>query len=501
VKSNKSTRVTVVVAEAAESPTNLSVHVVQNRQSVAAGAAMAGCPCVLAPGPEVIAFSTNDKGIPSCTFELPASACDDWPVFIVPSAAHGEAGPFTMIVDASTPVDLVEVKEHQAKPWKFDETFEIEWSTQRPNAKLMGGGRSTTKAPVMSWYRNPQFRVRCLSMDEMEAAGIEDEDEVLDVDEDGEEEEESEDDGELPEEAEKKLQDIFRKCDVGRQGNIDKKELKECCKKNGDVAEFFSLPRRLRPDDGSMEKMERVFSQLDVDGDGDIVWEEFVVFYKGFLAAQKKMKKGGGAFFGGMDYDWGPPGTASTAATASGSPPGTGVQGWKLKDRVKVRDNDKDKWKFGEITQLAPLMVKADGAACALRWVYIEVDESRIVPEQKKRVVNMREPLLLAVLVPLEGRPVEPSALHIIQNKLGFGDDKKLVQNFRGQNTISSSGAKKLCYDAVAEMGAACRLKRDPEGGPGEMFFVIPSLKDTNMTGKFTLQFLATEKVYVERME
>eukprot|EP00929_Paragymnodinium_shiwhaense_P047686 TRINITY_DN24180_c0_g1_i1.p1 TRINITY_DN24180_c0_g1~~TRINITY_DN24180_c0_g1_i1.p1 ORF type:complete len:2350 (-),score=687.41 TRINITY_DN24180_c0_g1_i1:126-7175(-) len=178
VAASKTIRITVVVAEAEETPANLSVHAVRNRQDVATAAAITGFPLMLAPGPEVLASSTDDKGIPSLTFEMQPPT-DEWPVFIVPSAPKGEMGPFVVIVESTVPVQLVEVAEGDRSPWKYTETIDLQWSNDRPHNKTMGGGRMTKKAAPLSWYRNPCFRVCVADVDE------EEEEEVLDIEDGG----------------------------------------------------------------------------------------------------------------------------------------------------------------------------------------------------------------------------------------------------------------------------------------------------------------------------
>jgi len=156
---SKSIKLSIVIAEAGEAASNLSLHVVRNRQKVAGAAAKARCKLLLAPGPEMLSASNDDKGLPTCTLELPPPD-EDWPIFVVPSAPKGEEGPFMIIMDASSPVELVKVEDTQRSPWMFDQTLDVSWKDERPYSKNMGGGRCAQKAPAMSWYRNPQFRIR-----------------------------------------------------------------------------------------------------------------------------------------------------------------------------------------------------------------------------------------------------------------------------------------------------------------------------------------------------
>merc|ERR1719277_2129957 len=93
-------KVTVILAEGGTSPATIAVHAVQNSEF----AAKAGAASVLVPGFEVLAGSAVDDEIPQCSFQLPVQDDDSRPVFIVPSAAFREFGPFTLLVEASDPV-------------------------------------------------------------------------------------------------------------------------------------------------------------------------------------------------------------------------------------------------------------------------------------------------------------------------------------------------------------------------------------------------------------
>jgi len=169
-------KVTVVMSEMAEMPSTLAVHVVRNSEQ----ANEAGFKHTLVPGFEVIASSDLDDDIPDLTFELPPAmeeADDDWPVFIVCSAATGEEGPFKMCVDATMPVEVARIADEVQFPWKDEQVQKLEWARRRPFEISMGGGRVFSTAPMISWYRNPQFRVRLADRAAVrKASGIEDSD-------------------------------------------------------------------------------------------------------------------------------------------------------------------------------------------------------------------------------------------------------------------------------------------------------------------------------------
>jgi len=280
---DSNTKVTVSVAEAGEYPATLSVHVVRNSEHAAAS----GLGTVLVTGFEVLAGSTVNDDVPLASFSLPEHD-EARPVFIVPSAALGEYGPFSLLVDSSDPVEVVEVKTAPRAVWRSEQIIELEWKRERPFSVAMGGGRTMKAAPMMSWYRNPQFRI-CLkrtkklarrastmtqpsgeiTIDSALAAaaggagGPGPEGCEIPVDE---------------EEAER-LGRIFGECDIMGDGDITKRELIKAIKRNGDIASFFNLPRKFRKDDGSMDMLDEKFKNIDKDDDGRIVWEEFVSFY------------------------------------------------------------------------------------------------------------------------------------------------------------------------------------------------------------------------------
>lgn len=155
--------VTVAIAEGSDMPANLAVHVVRNSLEAAA----AGCKMLLAPGYEILASSDISDDIPTAMFELSPSE-DNRPVFIVPSSAKAEHGPFTVIVEGSAPVDVIEVPEQKRNLFNYEVFQDLEWADKMPFRKNMGGGRFRNAAPSLSWYQNPQFRVRLKSRSQVE---------------------------------------------------------------------------------------------------------------------------------------------------------------------------------------------------------------------------------------------------------------------------------------------------------------------------------------------
>merc|ERR1712110_943642 len=88
---------------------------------------------------------------------------------------------------------------------------------------------------------------------------------------------------EIPKDEEEKLREIFDLCDKNSDGNINKRELILACRKSGDVADFFKLPRLIRQEDGSRTDMEALFQSADTDDNREMSWEEMKGWYSNKL--------------------------------------------------------------------------------------------------------------------------------------------------------------------------------------------------------------------------
>jgi len=131
-----------------------AVHIIQNHPRATA----AGQGDLLVPGYTLLASCKAGDDMPSCHFELPID--DERPIFIVPSVASGEQGDLTLVVGFTEPVDVIEVPPKVRNLWGHKWSTVVTWSQCRPNSRYLGGKRSAQSAPCLSWYRNPQFRVR-----------------------------------------------------------------------------------------------------------------------------------------------------------------------------------------------------------------------------------------------------------------------------------------------------------------------------------------------------
>eukprot|EP00443_Scrippsiella_acuminata_P068714 CAMPEP_0115373358 /NCGR_PEP_ID=MMETSP0271-20121206/1391_1 /TAXON_ID=71861 /ORGANISM="Scrippsiella trochoidea, Strain CCMP3099" /LENGTH=2196 /DNA_ID=CAMNT_0002796359 /DNA_START=21 /DNA_END=6611 /DNA_ORIENTATION=+ len=310
----RATKVTVVVAEGGQYPATLSVHAVRNNEHAAA----AGCGSVLVPGFEVLGSSQLEDEIPTCAFQLPEPD-PERPVFVVPSAAHGEHGPFVLAFEASDEIEVEEVSDAPRTLWQCEKTVDLQWKQERPFFVQMGGGRTGQSAPRMSWYRNPQFHVklpwrkqapkddgvkpspdkpsqpsspqasaspRAAGVASPVAAAAAASSSFVPSSEtalalcEGQRAAPQDSGPELTEKELAQLGRIFGSCDAKGDGSIDKRELIKAVMRDADTAKFFGLPRKIRQEDGSRDKMEERFQAMDADGDREVSWEEFVTFYK-----------------------------------------------------------------------------------------------------------------------------------------------------------------------------------------------------------------------------
>jgi len=430
-------RVSVALAEASDSPATMAVHVVRNNKEVHE----AGAGYMLMPGYDVLASSHEDDDIPSCEFDLPPSS---QPLFIVPSAAKGELGPFTLIVNATESVDVIRIPPANCEPQRFQESFEVKWLQERPHQVCMGGGRFRNRAPMVSWYRNPQFRVKLKQSEEPPPAeprttlALPAPDPNRSRTPPPPRLSRPESLGPLvpaprpntapttPASAEKmdlkKLRMIFDSADVQGNGMVNKRELVKGLRRDAKMAEFFGLPSEIRQEDGSRDQMEALFQAMDSDSDREITWEEFVAFQ-----ASMHLRKS----------QW-------------------------SEDASEVNASKS------------------------------EVDFSTI---------DATPPPLLVVAMTPHGRPkAGPAAVHILRNLEGMGKDGLLAENPSHHNVLAQSGLRHTGreYSSASEVGTVLRL---PQDRPEEPFIVVPSLKSSNHQGRFTITFMSTQDIEVERIQ
>lgn len=267
------TKVTVAIAEIGDFPATLSVHVVRNSEH----AAVSGLGTVLVTGFEVLSSSTPNDDVPVVSFTLPEHD-ESRPVFLVPSAALGEFGKFTLCVECSDPIEVEAVADAARILWRSEQEITINWTKERPHSVARGGGRTRGTAPFLAWYRNPQFRICLKRAKKKKAAEGEDSESTLAIALLNESSA-SRARWILSDEDEERLKRIFLECDVNGGGDINKKELVKAVKRNAEIAGFFGLPRQIKEDDGSMQLLETKFALLDRDHDESISWDEFCEFF------------------------------------------------------------------------------------------------------------------------------------------------------------------------------------------------------------------------------
>mmetsp|Transcript_84539 Transcript_84539/g.149694 ORF Transcript_84539/g.149694 Transcript_84539/m.149694 type:complete len:2055 (+) Transcript_84539:34-6198(+) len=429
-----SIKVFVTLAEAGESPATMAVHVVKNNKA----ARDSGCKNMLVPGFEVLAASNEDDDIPDCDFELPTANPD--PIFVVPSAARGELGPYTLIINTTEPVEIIEIEAHDREPQQFRKEFDLTWISERPYAVSMGGGRRYGTAPLLSWYRNPQFRVR-LKPPTKEEVEIVDDDEVLDVSPPQVVVEKTEE--EKKEEA--KLLKIFQDCDREGNGLINKRELIKAVRRDPTTAEFFGLPPKIRQEDGSRDKMEELFQAMDQSGDAEVGFEEFQAFYQVSVVMKR----------------------ASRMITKEAS----------------------------EVQSLAasPKASKLSGP---------DEQDVKAAEEAKRPSSKQSTPLLLVHMIKHDGRPkAAPCSIHICRNEDEHPEveDGFLSENPSFHNVLTCSGPNGKEYSSASEVGAALKLVGGEE--QQENIVVVPSLKTINGQGKYKLVFMSTTDIEVDRLQ
>jgi urease gamma subunit len=161
-------QVTIYAVEEGVKTHTLTLHAVRNKKQVA----FAGCGTTLMPGFQVLAASTREQDVPRISFQVDVQSEELQPVFVVPSVAIGEQGGFKLLVEASRPVEVVEVGPAERLSWELVASHEVQWGAAQPHNIIQGGGRPSQGAPSLSWYRNPQFVIRYDREDSMDAGSL-----------------------------------------------------------------------------------------------------------------------------------------------------------------------------------------------------------------------------------------------------------------------------------------------------------------------------------------
>jgi len=123
-------------------------------------------------------------------------------------------------------------------------------------------------------------------------------------------------------------------------------------------------------------------------------------------------------------------------------------------------------------------------------------------PVKKRKI----PPAILQVrMLPVDSNQHVPCAVHIVQN--GKHEDERIYPNHKicenpfYHHVIASSAVDKEEYQIASEVGCVSKLIHGAEEeDEGEPVFIIPSLETNTHTGKFSLQFLATEDIIIDRV-
>jgi hypothetical protein len=130
-------------------------------------------------------------------------------------------------------------------------------------------------------------------------------------------------------------------------------------------------------------------------------------------------------------------------------------------------------------------------------------EPSKPAKEVKKRKIP---PAILQVrMLPVDSNQHVPCAVHIVQN--GKHEDERIYPNHKicenpfYHHVIASSAVDKEEYQIASEVGCVSKLIHGAEEeDEGEPVFIIPSLETNTHAGKFSLQFLATEDIIIDRV-
>uniref|UniRef100_A0A7S3W3N8 Uncharacterized protein n=1 Tax=Strombidinopsis acuminata TaxID=141414 RepID=A0A7S3W3N8_9SPIT len=104
---------------------------------------------------------------------------------------------------------------------------------------------------------------------------------------------------------------------------------------------------------------------------------------------------------------------------------------------------------------------------------------------------------MMARLVPHDRKPSAKAAVHIVHNLEASQAGKRIVENPAHHEVVNTSGFEGEDYRDFAEVGCICQMLEDNAGG----VIVIPSLETKAMKGKYTLHFMGTEPLDIQRLD
>jgi len=106
--------------------------------------------------------------------------------------------------------------------------------------------------------------------------------------------------------------------------------------------------------------------------------------------------------------------------------------------------------------------------------------------------------MLVVVLTPHVRPKAGPAAVHILRNLDGSPeeDNGRVCENPSFHEVLASSGLSGREYSTASEVGAVLKLPAD-----GKDLLVVPSLRTANHQGRFTISFMSTREIHVERLQ
>lgn len=80
-----------------------------------------------------------------------------------------------------------------------------------------------------------------------------------------------------------KLREIFDRCDLNKDEQVNKREVIRSCKTYADIAQFFHLPRTIQQESEGRLMLEMLFQEIDKNGDREISWPEFQGYFRNMV--------------------------------------------------------------------------------------------------------------------------------------------------------------------------------------------------------------------------
>ena len=86
---------------------------------------------------------------------------------------------------------------------------------------------------------------------------------------------------------EQRLRAMFDYADKSKDGQISVKEMMVALRHDEGLAALLHLPGHIHQEDGTRHEFEKVFSELDSDGDRMVTWDEFRAYFMARAALRR----------------------------------------------------------------------------------------------------------------------------------------------------------------------------------------------------------------------